>query len=161
MALITEDGTGLSNAESYISVADADAYFTLRNSPEDWTLATVSVKEAALRYATEWLDNQYNWYSSILNSSQALGFPRIDFFDKEGRIITGIPTKIKNATCEMALNYLKDDFSDSNREGIQSETVGSASITYRGGGKAYSFVKIMLKDYGTPNAGRNSVMYRA
>jgi hypothetical protein len=61
----------------------------------------------------------------------------------------------------MALNYLRDDFSSSDREGIHSETVGESSITYRSGGKTYSFVKVMLKDYGTPNIGRNSVLYRA
>ena len=31
MALIVEDGTGLSDANSYVSVAYADAYFIARN----------------------------------------------------------------------------------------------------------------------------------
>ncbi len=36
MALIVEDGTGLANAESYLSVADADAYFLAHGNPSDW-----------------------------------------------------------------------------------------------------------------------------
>lgn len=36
MSLIVEDGTGLPDAESYASVAFADAYFTARNNSA-WT----------------------------------------------------------------------------------------------------------------------------
>jgi len=36
MAFVVEDGTGLANATSYLSVADADAYFADRNNPAAW-----------------------------------------------------------------------------------------------------------------------------
>ena len=47
MALVVEDGTGLANAESYISVADADTYFSaLRGDAsvyaDDWGAAATT-----------------------------------------------------------------------------------------------------------------------
>ncbi len=36
MALTVEDGTGLSNSDSYLSVADADAYFLKHGNPSAW-----------------------------------------------------------------------------------------------------------------------------
>ena len=46
MAIVTEDGTGKSDAQSYLSLADADAYFTARGVSA-WT-GSNAVKEAAL-----------------------------------------------------------------------------------------------------------------
>ena len=74
MALVVEDGTGLSTAESYISVADADTYHSDRGNAL-WT-GTDAVKEEALRQATEYLDATYDWKGSISLTTQALNWPR-------------------------------------------------------------------------------------
>lgn len=54
MALIVEDGTGLADAESYLSVADADTYHADRNN-EAWQDYSTAEKEAALRKATQYI----------------------------------------------------------------------------------------------------------
>ena len=47
MAFIVEDGTGVEDANSYTSVAFADAYFADRNNTT-WSGASVADKEFAL-----------------------------------------------------------------------------------------------------------------
>ena len=48
MAIIVEDGTGLANANSFISVAGADAYWAEVTTPALWNAANTAAKEAAL-----------------------------------------------------------------------------------------------------------------
>jgi hypothetical protein len=133
MTLILEDGTGLSNAESYASVAEANTYFTNRNITA-WT-GTDAVKEAALRKATDYLDATYSWAGSgILVDTQALGFPRLDLYDSEGRDISStVPKKLKNATCELALASLSGDLlkNKENSNFVKREKVGSIEVEYR------------------------------
>ena len=45
MSLIVEDGSIVTGAESYASVAAADAYFAARNEPAAWTGASDPEKE--------------------------------------------------------------------------------------------------------------------
>lgn len=104
MAIVTEDGTGRSDAQSYLSLADADAYFTAR-SIAAWTGAN-SAKEAALIAATEYID--IRWGDLLKGSlefpdTQALLFPRLNVYDNEDRALTGIPQRLERATAEYAL----------------------------------------------------------
>lgn len=104
MAIVTEDGTGKSDAQSYLSLADADAYFTARGIAA-WTGAN-STKEAALIAATEYID--IRWGDLLKGSleftdTQALLFPRLNVYDNDGRALTGIPQRLERATAEYAL----------------------------------------------------------
>ena len=108
MALTVEDGTGLAGAESYVSVADATTYFTAHGSPAAWTgLATDAAKESALRYAVRWLDARYAWPGELESETQALAWPRLDAYDREGRNLSGtVPQLVKDAQCEAALLHV-------------------------------------------------------
>ena len=106
MALIVEDGTGLANAQSYVSVADADAYFAAKNEL-GWA-GDVAFKEFNLINATTALDALYGpRYISILRDevTQSLLWPREQIWDRHSRRINGdqIPTVLKNPQMEMAL----------------------------------------------------------
>ena len=121
MALIVEDGTGLSNAESYLSVADADTYHASLGTTA-WTGAN-SVKEAALRKATRHLDGTYRhrWPGVRVNSSQALDWPRAgaEWSDSGNgsSLVYGsvyaipsdsVPQAVKDATAELAVRALSE-----------------------------------------------------
>lgn len=107
--LIVEDGSGLANAESYVSVSDCAAYATARGltfpaTPEDKA-------EAALRRATTWLDGTYRGSfpgRRKKGRSQALEWPRIEAEDVSGNPIADseIPEEIIAATCEAAVREL-------------------------------------------------------
>lgn len=103
MALIPEDGTGLVDADSYISVAYADDYHSSFGNSQ-WALLTTGQKEIAIRKATEHLDFTYQWKGVLFSENQSLGWPRSSAYDKEGRDISEmVPELVKKATAELAL----------------------------------------------------------
>lgn len=113
MALIVEDGTGLSTAESYLSVSDADAYHDAHSAPAAWTSASDSEKEAALRRATEYLDQKYHfrWLGIRKVEEQALDWPRTSVLDRDGYEVddNSLPRVLKNATAILALKVIEGD----------------------------------------------------
>lgn len=76
MALIVEDGTGVEDAESYISVDDADVELAKRGSYSDWDGLTTVNKEIQLRLATEYVDREYLFIGCRTSSNQELEWPR-------------------------------------------------------------------------------------
>ena len=152
MALIPEDGTGLATADSYLSLTAAGTYFTAHGSPAAWTGATDAVKEDALRKATAWLDGQYRWVGSVVQTTQALGWPRYNAIDEEGRLRASdvVPQQIKDACCEVALAHINSSLTAALARGgqVQSETVGAISVTYQNGAPAEStfpYVRRLLR----------------
>lgn len=102
MALVTEDGTGLATAESYISVADADTYIAAyKGANATWDGATEAAKEIAARQATQYLDGLYIWKGVKAYTVQALGWPRNYAYDETGTAYTLVPTKLEQATAEV------------------------------------------------------------
>jgi len=161
MALTVEDGTGLAAAESYISEADADTYFGERGSPTAWTGLASAAKESALRYATEWLDGQFDWVGTVVNFStpQALGWPRNNASDHEARTLasTSVPARVEDATCEVALAHAGTALNATQARGGQvvREKVGSIEVEYQPGAPAEEslpHVVRMLRGYGTPKS---------
>lgn len=61
MALVKENGSGVSSANSYANVADVTAYLTNRNRQTEngWDAATTAVKEAACIAATDYIENKF------------------------------------------------------------------------------------------------------
>lgn len=137
MALILEDGTGLANAESYCSVAQAAAYHSARGRADDWD--AVVDKEAALRLATDHMLQVYSgrWKGTRLNTTQALDWPRVGVRTLDAPTVdlpsNAIPPGVRNACAELAL---RSDaaalLQDTGRETL-SESVGEVSVTYAEG----------------------------
>ena len=72
LTLIKEDGTGKSDANSYASVADGDAYHDGHLYATAWTAATTANKEKALVFATRLIDAEFRFKGTKANSTQAL-----------------------------------------------------------------------------------------
>lgn len=151
MAFVVEDGTGLSTANAYVSVADATTYLTDRDGAA-WIAATTAVKQAAICEATTYLDSHYTYANGMRKTStQALMWPRSGAFDFEGYALDGIPQILKNACAELANFALTDDLNGSQDRATVSETVGPVSVTYRNGAddrKTYPAVDKMLLRFG-------------
>jgi hypothetical protein len=167
MALVVEDGTGLSTADSFISVADADTYFAARNDPAAWDAASTEAKEAALRYASAWLCTRYEWRGEISVAEQSLAWPRINVEDLEGRLLAHdeLPQRILDATCEAALAHLTEilnavsDSSGAERKSIKLdvlavEYVQRTTSTLR----KLPYVNLMLKGLYTGGSGSVPVL---
>ena len=106
MAFIVEDGTGKPDANSYVSLAEADDYFLTRGNTE-WT-GTDAEKEGALVRATDYLDGRYGlrFIGEKASQRQALAWPRKD---AEPYFQTEIPPKLRRACCELGLRALKGE----------------------------------------------------
>src|ERR1700756_1371902 len=120
MSLIVEDGTGLANAESYISVADATTFHNNRNNTA-WAALTTAVQEACLRKATDYMIAKYRmrWLGRRVLITQAVDWPRVgevleDFGGSQGRNNMGsyglfqisykiVPVEVANACALLAL----------------------------------------------------------
>lgn len=138
MALVVEDGTGKADAESLVSVADADTYWTAHGSPSDWTDASTPDKESALRYATNWVCYSWTWRGVITSTTQALPWPRAGAYDDEGRSVASgtIPQRLKDAVCEMALHHLGTSLVEPKDGGLDALEVGPISLDFSGPGGA-------------------------
>lgn len=161
MALVVEDGSGLDDAESYLSVADADSYHTNRGN-SGWD-GDETAKEAALRKATQYLDATYSWKGSISSTTQALNFPRTNVFDSQGRDLSnGIPQKVKNATAELALVALSSELlaNVDNSNYYKKEKVEGLEVEYKDNAPAttqYLFADRMLSDLYSSKYGGSTV----
>jgi hypothetical protein len=107
--LIVETGIGIADANSYVSLEEANSYHALYNNL-DWA-ATDSELEQALILATRSVDLLYGpkfiSYKRV-DSISPLLFPRYSFYDNNFQLIsqTTIPKCLKNATCQLALMQL-------------------------------------------------------
>ena len=115
LPLIIEDGSGKSDADSYVSVAEADAYHQ-RMGNGLWSQAfedgtdIPARKDAALRKAAVFLDGYVLSRVTGARKSprQGLLFPRAGMTDHAGAAVdeASIPQAYKAAQCEAALLVL-------------------------------------------------------
>ena len=137
MSLIVEDGTGKPDAESYISVADADTYHARRNNTE-WAALSDPEKEAALIAATDYMQGYYSgsWKGYKLTQHQALDWPRyaavVDGFTLDSAII---PQRVKNAASELAFRSSQEPLAPDLEPQVKDEQVGPIKVTYKDGGR--------------------------
>ena len=106
VAFIVEDGSGLSEATSYVSVAWADSYFASSMDRDDWDFLDLEDKRAALIQATSVIDNFWDFNGVVLRYTQALQLPRYGMPDRSGRTLmrsNEVPSAVRQATAELAL----------------------------------------------------------
>ena len=167
MSLVVEDGTGKDDAESYISAEDADTYHENHGDASGWSGATIDQKEGALRAATVWLDGKYRWKGVVLNDTQALGWPRVGAYDRDGRLQPedAVPQRVIDACAHLALYHLQSAIDVTLERGGQvvEEQVGPVKVRYRDfapGGTEMPYLRALLR--GLYKGGTSSVdMIRA
>lgn len=101
--LVVEDGTGLANADAFVDEDFVDQYCTDRDI-SDW-LDGEGDGKAAIRRATQFLCNAYDWKGSRRRGRlQSLVFPRIDVEDEEGEAVdpSSVPQEVLYACCELS-----------------------------------------------------------
>jgi len=158
-SFVAEDGTGLSNANSYLSVADADTYHANVTQSGEWTAATQAARENGLIVATQYLENKYRgrWRGRKKLWSQALAWPRYGAVDDDGYAIDSeaVPQELQAACAELALRVVLGDnllgvVTEPGEVTSESVSVGpvTESKTYAGGkphGYQYPKVEALLR----------------
>jgi hypothetical protein len=101
------------SVNSYVTVAEADAYFEDRLDAAAWVEASSDEKAKALITATSYLDG-LDWLGTAVSSEQALAFPRNGAFYEprlgaEVTLTAVVPDRIIKATYELAYHFLNND----------------------------------------------------
>lgn len=101
-----------SNANAYVTEADANTYLTTYRLYFDaWTAADTETRENALIWATNLIDASFDFYGNKTTLEQALRFPRSGLVDEDGNNVDyhTIPVQLERATAELALYLLTQD----------------------------------------------------
>ena len=144
MTVIVEDGSIVANANSYVAVADADAYFALRNNTVWAGLNATTQKAPFLISAVDYMQQMYRmrWYGWRDNLNQTLDWPRlwVQQFDAPGNYGPApyyfspnvIPQEVKTAQMMLAVRIANGDLApDITREDMASSVkVGPIQIDY-------------------------------
>lgn len=113
MAVTIDATVGGASANSFVTEVEADAYLEARLNASAWT---GSNKAVALVEATREL-NTRDWAGRKATDTQSLLWPRQWAPDPDGPSCgylssSVIPQRIKDATCELALEFLKAGSTD-------------------------------------------------
>jgi hypothetical protein len=102
---------GGSTSNSYVTRAEADAYFADRLNATDFTGASTANRDAALITATRRIDEEM-FLGLKASTTQALKWPRVNVQDEDGYYFDSeaIPERVKQATFITALELLRADF---------------------------------------------------
>jgi hypothetical protein len=100
--MIVEDGTGLVDADSMLSVANAEAFLSARGFTE-FALLTLAQKEAALVNASEFISTAFTFVGYRKTLDQAQAWPRVAGLDGPRiRIPSGVPRIVQIAVARVA-----------------------------------------------------------
>ena len=137
MALTIEDGTGKTDAESYASVSDFEAYMTRRGLT--LTTDTEANKEKLLVLAADYIEglaDKLQGYKT--HYTNALQFPRYDVWLYDHTVDSDeIPTQLKNAQCQLAFDMEANDaFPVGDGTSVIREKVGPIETQYKSGNYA-------------------------
>ena len=107
---VVEDGTDVPNANAYVSVEYADAYFENKGI-SDWGELTLTAKQSRIIVATQYIDAR--WFGQFKGDrfyeDQTLEFPRDEWtrtvedpVTEETSIVPYMPAPLLMAACEYA-----------------------------------------------------------
>lgn len=165
MGMIVEDGSGLTNSNSYVSLSEADAYWELRNDTQ-WSGLSDDAKTASLVRAAQYMDFTYRWVGDRYSATQAMTWPRVVFWDRDGRAMYAneVPQRVKDAQCELAREDAVNGplGAPQDRAGrVQNETIGPLSVTYfqdAPADKSFPLVERIIADLITPESSGSLTM---
>ena len=113
-----EDGTGLSNADSYIDLAYLTEYATKR------AIDITGIAESNIIKAMDYFESAYLFKGTKLKESQSLAFPR--YIDNE----VVYPVRIKNAICELTIKSKSAELLADTKQKAIRKKIGEMEIEY-------------------------------
>ena len=102
MAVTIVATAGGASSNSYMTLAEADAYFETTPDESTWTDKTDDQKNRSIISATRYIDG-FEFYGKRCTTTQALKWPRKEYkVDGVDVACTSIPDEVKIATFELA-----------------------------------------------------------
>lgn len=173
--LIVEDGTAKTDADSYISLLDANIYHSRRGNAA-WALLGNADKEAALVKATDYMVQVYRWRwaGNRKTSAQSLDWPRQMVPDMDAPGIGGaaggyiadtiVPLPVQRACADLALRAAAGDLAPDVGRVAATERLDVITIEYDSNAAPwvrYRAVDNMLTAYFKPSSGSSISLSRA
>lgn len=130
MTLVLETGSGISGANSYVSLAVAAELLAEVSVTTAWANVSEPLREALLARAASIIDADFSFRGEVLLVTQGLSFPRKNLLDRDKREITGIPRMLKEANAEFAyaLSQNTDIISDPGASSVDQLKVGPIEL---------------------------------
>lgn len=110
MALVVEDGSGLTNANAYASVAEVASRIAAMPEAEEWEGLDTTEKEKKIQDGTAFLDLYFRYYGKPKTGTQALQWPRTKNWDNKGVLIPPgtVPEQLKQALVRVIAVWIQD-----------------------------------------------------
>mgnify|MGYP003590976210 CR=1 FL=1 len=127
---------GGASANSYVTVAEADAYFATSFGRTPWGSASAANKEIVLIESTRLLDLLVSWKGYVKSDTQALRWPRTYVPNINGRYLESyisdsiVPKDVKNAVFELAYSLLSNGGFQASENELAKVKVGPVSIDF-------------------------------
>lgn len=142
--------TATIGVNSYVDVAEADAYFSATFDNPGWS--AITDKDGALVSARQQLDNMCQWFGYPSVDGQALAFPRLPDADP-------VPQVVKDAQCEIALQIgTQGSTSTDSGDPLEELKAGSVTLKFKTSGGSSNplqtdLITSLLKQYGLCQGG--------
>ena len=165
--LVAETGSGVSGANSYATVSNADTYFEGQIYKDSWIKASAAQKAQALAMATSTLDTLVSWDGTKKASTNPLEWPRKNVTEKNGYAVADniIPDVVKEATYLTALGLLESNRREEPGDaGIDELGLEGINIKFNKTDRSSilpHFVMLIVEDYGRIKGGRFASVSRA
>ena len=139
------------NANSYVTLTEANAYFETVPDSTTWDNKTVDQKNRSLIAATRWIDS-FVYYGNRCDDGQALKFPRNNYqVDGVELACSKIPNNIKYAQYELARALANDTDAMTGNVGTNGNIVeaklGDLAVKYNKSSQGTGSVNNVLDVY--------------
>jgi hypothetical protein len=146
---------GGTSANSYVTVAEADDYFSTSFGRTSWSSTISDNKEIVLIESTRLLDLLVSWKGYVKSDTQALRWPRTYVPNIDGpyngvdTVIESyisdsiVPKDVKNAVFELAYSLLSNGGFQSSENELSKVQVGPVSIDFSETVKSNGLPKIV------------------
>jgi hypothetical protein len=145
--MIVEDGTGITAADSYVTLVEANAYASSSLNATSWAALGTDERERLLVAATRWLDQHAIWNGSKTFDTEPypnnLRWPRKYVCDADNLPVgeNAIPVGLRSAVVELAMFFLNPDnnpTAHSDKAGLSEITVDVITLRFQDGFNANS-----------------------
>jgi len=156
MTIIVEDGTGLSNAESLISVSYLQTHHSNRGNTSIALLTTAQAEEALRRTSDYFMQTYRNrWKGYLVKTTQALDWPRTDVILNDGFLDYAIdpgtiPEPVKQAFADLTLKAVAGELLSDISQQVIRKKVDVIEVEYTPHSrqtKRYSAIDALLAPY--------------
>ncbi|UGO52721.1 putative virion structural protein [Serratia phage vB_SmaS_Opt-155] len=149
--IIVEDGSGVANANSYVSLEQTKQYalsrgLTLPDADPDI--------ESLMHQAVDYLQYNYQYRGEKTYPDAELEFPRTGI---KGYAPDQIPSRIKNAQMQLTALAYEHDLSPVTSSGVVREKVDVIEVQYSDGGDTGPFQSDMIDNMMSPFTQSTSV----